>query len=162
MYSTFIAYLLWLVSGFGALGFQRFYLNKFGTGILFLLTGGLVGLGGLYDLFTLPAQVREANLRLRYHDALRREMHSLSASPAPAKRESIEKVILRTAKKHGGRATPAAVALEGDVSIEEAKRDLEKLVTKGYAEMKVTKDGTIVYLFPDLAPGVSEADFEDF
>ncbi|HUZ17910.1 MAG TPA: TM2 domain-containing protein, partial [Spirochaetia bacterium] len=80
MYSTFIAYLLWLFSGFGALGFHRFYLNKFGTGILYILTGGLFGVGMIYDLFTLPAQVREANLRLRYREVLGQRIGELQSA----------------------------------------------------------------------------------
>jgi TM2 domain-containing membrane protein YozV len=61
MYSLGIAYLLWLVSGLGALGLHRLYLGKIGTWILWMCTGGLFGLGSLYDLFTLPFQVKEAN-----------------------------------------------------------------------------------------------------
>jgi hypothetical protein len=61
MYSLFIAYLLWFVSGFGALGLHRFYLGKIPTALLWMFTGGLLGIGSLYDLFTLPFQVREAN-----------------------------------------------------------------------------------------------------
>jgi hypothetical protein len=60
MYKLGIAYLLWLI-GFGAFGLQRFYLGKIATGILWLCTGGLFGIGSLYDLFTLPFQVKEAN-----------------------------------------------------------------------------------------------------
>lgn len=165
MYSTIVAYLLWLFSGFGALGFHRFYLGKFGTGLLYLLTGGLFWFGSIYDFFTLPAQVREANLRLKYRDAL---LHGYGPLPGRQvdrgadKKESIERIILRTAKKNRGRATPAEVALEGDVSIDDAKKDLDKLVSKGHAEMKVTKAGTIVYLFPDLSSESATSDFEDF
>jgi hypothetical protein len=61
MYSLGIAYLLWLVSGFGALGFHRLYLGKITTWILWMCTGGLFGIGSLYDLFTLAFQVKEAN-----------------------------------------------------------------------------------------------------
>lgn len=46
---------------FGLLGFHRFYLGKFGTGILWLLTGGFFVVGWVYDFFTLNGQVDELN-----------------------------------------------------------------------------------------------------
>jgi TM2 domain-containing membrane protein YozV len=70
LYSTGIAYLLWFISGFGVLGFHRFYLGKIGTGLLYMFTGGLFGIGAFYDLITMPIQVREANLRIGYCDAM--------------------------------------------------------------------------------------------
>ena len=72
MYSTGIAYLLWLLSGFGALGFHRFYLGKIPTGLLWMFTGGLGMFGAIYDFFTLPGQVREANLRSALFDRSQR------------------------------------------------------------------------------------------
>jgi TM2 domain-containing membrane protein YozV len=47
----------------GVLGIHRFYIGKIGTGILWLLTGGLLGLGWLYDFCTLNGQVDEQNRR---------------------------------------------------------------------------------------------------
>ena len=52
----------WLLQTFlGPFGIHRFYLGKVWTGILWLLTGGLFGIGWLYDFFTLNAQVDEYN-----------------------------------------------------------------------------------------------------
>jgi len=55
----------WLLLTFlGIFGAHRFYMGKWLTGILYLLTGGLFLIGWLYDLFTLNQQVDELN-RLR-------------------------------------------------------------------------------------------------
>lgn len=167
MYSTAIAYLLWFLSGFGALGLHRFYLGKIGTGLLWFFTGGMFMVGSIYDFFTMPVQVRDANLRQRYRRALYWEGDiglppSRSASVPARPKESLERVILRTAKKNRGVATPAEVALEGDIPVEEAKEHLEKLVSKGHAEMRVRKSGAIVYVFPDFVEEADARDFEDF
>ena len=54
----------WILLTFlGALGIHRFYLGKWGTGLIFLFTGGLLGFGVLYDLWTLNGQVSEINQR---------------------------------------------------------------------------------------------------
>jgi TM2 domain-containing membrane protein YozV len=50
-----------LLTFLGALGIHRFYLGKWLTGIVYLLTVGLFMLGVLYDYWTLNAQVREVN-----------------------------------------------------------------------------------------------------
>jgi TM2 domain-containing membrane protein YozV len=56
------AYLWWLfLGGFGA---HKFYLGRPGMGVLYLCTFGLLWVGLIWDLFTLPAQVRLANERL--------------------------------------------------------------------------------------------------
>jgi TM2 domain-containing membrane protein YozV len=55
-----------LLTFFGIFGIHRFYLEKWITGIIYLLTGGLLGLGLLYDFWTLNEQVSEIN-RHSYH-----------------------------------------------------------------------------------------------
>jgi len=43
----------------GVLGVHRFYQGKWGTGLIWLFTGGCVGIGVIYDLFTLNEQLAE-------------------------------------------------------------------------------------------------------
>jgi TM2 domain-containing membrane protein YozV len=38
---------------FGYLGLQRFYVGKVGTGLLYLFTGGLCGIGWLFDVIVI-------------------------------------------------------------------------------------------------------------
>lgn len=52
----------WILLVFlGPLGIHRFYQGKILTGILYLVTGGLLGVGWLYDLLTLNGQIDELN-----------------------------------------------------------------------------------------------------
>ncbi|WP_430783136.1 TM2 domain-containing protein [Actinoplanes sp. G11-F43] len=58
---TGIAYLLWFF--LGGLGIHQFYLGKTVRGVIYLFTLGILGIGLLIDLFTLPSQVREVNAK---------------------------------------------------------------------------------------------------
>lgn len=161
MYSLPIAYILWLISGFGAMGFHRMYLGKFVSGILYFFTGGLFMVGGIVDVFRMPRLVEEANMRKMYRDALMYggmppqmplgpgQMQPQATVQKP--KESLEITILRTAKKLRGIVTPGEVALEGNLPLDEARQALDKLVSSGYAQMQVTDSGLIQYRFAEFA-----------
>jgi TM2 domain-containing membrane protein YozV len=52
----------WILLTFlGWLGIHRFYMGKFLTGIIYLLTGGLFFIGILYDFLTLNEQLSDVN-----------------------------------------------------------------------------------------------------
>jgi TM2 domain-containing membrane protein YozV len=52
----------WILLTFlGVFGLHRFYMGKWGTGLIYLLSAGLLGFGVLYDLCTLNEQVHIAN-----------------------------------------------------------------------------------------------------
>lgn len=54
-----ISYILWLLLGF--FGAHKFYLKETGSGLLYLFTAGLFGIGWFIDAFTLPQKVHSAN-----------------------------------------------------------------------------------------------------
>lgn len=52
----------WILLAFlGLLGVHRMYMGKWITGLIYLFTLGLFGLGWLYDLWTLNSQIDERN-----------------------------------------------------------------------------------------------------
>ena len=54
--------LAWILLTFlGLLGVHRFYLGKWLTGLLYLVSAGLFGLGYLYDYWTLNRQIDDIN-----------------------------------------------------------------------------------------------------
>lgn len=65
MRSTPTAYLLWLGCLIGFCGLHRFYLGRPWTGLLWLLTFGLLGIGQIVDLFLVPGMVRQGEVEHR-------------------------------------------------------------------------------------------------
>lgn len=63
MQSTGTAYLCWLACFFGFCGIHRFYLGKPVTGLIWLFTLGLLGIGQFIDLFLIPGMVDRNNAR---------------------------------------------------------------------------------------------------
>jgi TM2 domain-containing membrane protein YozV len=64
MYSNGMAYLLWLLCFLGLAGVHRFYLGRPLTGLLWLLTGGLLFVGQFIDLFLIPGMVDGENRKV--------------------------------------------------------------------------------------------------
>ena len=171
MYSTRVAYLLWLGTFFGIAGLHRFYMGKVGTGILWLCTFGLCGIGTAYDAITMPQQIREARLQRRVRWAIEGGNYDEDDFPfrsgralptAEAAKESPEHVILRVAKANHGIASPAEVALEGKITTDEARENLDALVNKGICEVRVKKSGGLTYAFPDFLDAEGAIDLESY
>jgi len=155
VYQVWIAYLLWLVGGFGMLGLHRFYMRKIPTGVLWIITGGLGFVGAVYDFFTMTRQIETANLRAGY----------LGAPKGPVEvtikreKEPLERTILRLAQRNGGRVTPTQVAASSDWTIDQAQKHLDQMVRQNVCEMRVLRTGTVVYHFAEFDPG-ADREFE--
>lgn len=62
----------WVLLAFlGVFGLHRMYMGKWLTGLLYLCTLGLFGLGVLYDFWTLNGQIDEINSRKNYRYSYR-------------------------------------------------------------------------------------------
>ena len=126
-----------------------------------MFTAGFFTVGTIYDFFTLPNQVREANFRKAItDDYIRRKLEKKRSvawrnvldgeSRIVENKEPVERVILKLAKSNKGILTASEVALSGDITVEEAKKDLDAMVSKGFAELHVRQSGSLVYTIPDL------------
>jgi TM2 domain-containing membrane protein YozV len=62
-HDTWLGYVFWI---FGFVGLHRFYTGRKISGLIWALTGGLLGIGWLVDVFLVPGMVREANARYPY------------------------------------------------------------------------------------------------
>ena len=58
-----VAWVLLTIPLLGPLGLHRFYMGKILTGLIYLLTGGLLMIGVLFDFWTLNSQISEINYR---------------------------------------------------------------------------------------------------
>ena len=63
--SVIVAYLLWFF--LGVFGIHRFYLGRPISGVIWLLTGGLLGLGWFVDGLLTCFMVEEENRQICWH-----------------------------------------------------------------------------------------------
>lgn len=148
-----VAYALWIAGFFGIAGLHRFYVGKPVSGLVWLLTGGLLGIGTLVDALLIPGLVDRSNQRLLgrgvhlhlHGDVMDGVVVPPRAALPPARVESAEKQILRIAARRSGVVTPQVLALETELSIADAKRELMVLVAAGHCSVDVAEDGAEVY-----------------
>lgn len=145
------AYMFWLPSLFMVSGLHRFYLGKPLTGILWLMTGGLAGIGTIYDAVTMPNLVRRARLKHRLDHLIESdEPWDMLPNRRPVADDTVEHRVLSLAVRNHGVVTPAQVALECHIPATDARDELERLVSEQFAEVQVTRSGILAYVFPEF------------
>ena len=134
--SVGMAYLLWVPSiVFGVAGLHRFYTGRWGTGLLWLFTLGLCGVGSLVDLFLIPEQVRSFNRLAR-----------VSGQPPPM---ALGQSILALARRRGVRGfTVNDAVLELGYSPEKIRPELEHLMQEDCLHVTNDVEGRIIYREP--------------
>lgn len=155
MYRESIGYGLWCLFLFGLGGVHRIYLGKYGSGILYLLTWGLFGIGQFVDLFRMKGLVRDANIREGYlpHPRLAGRLGSQSQQhPAQLPpRQNTQQVMLRAAQANGGALTVTQGVVATGLTFEQVEEVLREMVAKGYVDVdNAPNSGVVVYRFPEL------------
>ncbi|MDA3939252.1 MAG: hypothetical protein PF693_08085 [Spirochaetia bacterium] len=75
----------------------------------------------------------------------------IDSKPNAKKRKlELENKVLKAAKKAGGQVTIARTALFIDAPIEETESILNSLASRGHANVEVSTEGQILYMFPDF------------
>lgn len=156
------AYVLWCLCFFGICGGQRFYSGKVGSGVIYLFTFGLLGLGQVIDLLLVPEMVSSRNVYLRglggnasqnFSQNITLNLGELASSlppklsSAPSKASSMQR-LLEAAKDHGGKLSVAQAAMCTELEPEVVNRLLQQAVKFDYAEVaNDPKSGAVRYHF---------------
>lgn len=144
---------LWaLISGVGAVA----ALALFGLAGLDIMTGGwqialLELLIGTLTLFASAEQLR--NVWLRREAEL--------ADEDPAQQAAVSNVILRIARQHGGRITPAEVAASSNLHYRDAAAHLQEMADDGICAPQVNEHGGLFFYFAEFANPGAKRDILD-
>ncbi len=162
-----VAFAMWLACVFGFCGIHRFYLGRPGTGILYLLTFGLFGVGQLVDLIRLPRMVAEENTKAAALRALseKRALRAMQirhqlpparpAQPAqltaPDTPETFRIKLVQAAAKRGGKLTVTEGVMATGKGFKEVEEELDEMAKSGYVGIdNDSKSGAVVYTFGQL------------
>lgn len=154
-YSPGVAFGLWLACLFGLAGIHRFYLGRPVTGVIWLFTWGLLGIGQLIDLVKLRDMVEDQNILSegrRQRVLARAERKALPPAPAREPVEELRQTLLKAAAARGGSISVTQGVLASGKSFEEVEAALDAMAKKGYADIdNDPKSGVVIYKFGDLA-----------
>ncbi|GEM_PF-965287 len=128
-------------------------------GVLYFLNGSPLWL--ILGVFTGLVPMFEGLSRVTRDSDDDREEHTAASRVGQAYQE---KEILRVAKSENGVLTPTVAALKTSLSIEQAERILQRFAEKGYAELNITEQGRLEYVFPEFVPRIThepEPDADD-
>jgi TM2 domain-containing membrane protein YozV len=152
----FVSYILnaaWFV-GLG--GLHRLYNGKIGTGLLWLFTYGVFGIGQVVDLFFIPNMVDEYEMRLRLKAGVSPLGIPMSEPIATSQvyqspQEKLMMQLLKAAEKNGGKLTVTKAVIETGANFSEVENCLKEMMKSSYVRIDNDPEtGAVTYHFHEL------------
>jgi TM2 domain-containing membrane protein YozV len=158
MNSKGTSYLLWLTIFLGFGGIHRLYNGKMFTGLLWLFTGGLFGIGQVIDLILIPDMVDAHNFdRARrlgttlYDPNLPAISRTVDTRSPEQRQEQMRVKLLKAAQKRGSKISVTQAVADTGADFAEVETLLLDMSKKGYASIgNDPKSGAVIYTFPEL------------
>lgn len=158
------AYILWLGCLLQLHGLHRLYNGKILTGLLWMFSFGLFGVGQLIDLLLIPSMVDEHNTKLSArqgslpqgvspNQAVIERVIPADAPPLPPQLEPnpLLMKLLKAAEARDGRLSVTQGVMETGASFAHVETILVHMVRAGYVD--ITNDpetGVVMYEFKEL------------
>lgn len=151
-----VSYILSAAWFVGLGGLHRLYNGKIGTGILWLVTCGVFGVGQFVDLFIIPNMVDEHQMKLRLKAGLSPlgvplNQPAVAAQVYRSPQEKLMMELLKVAEKRGGQLTVTQAVMETGASFADVEAVFKELLKSGY--VKIDNDpvsGAVTYHFHEL------------
>jgi TM2 domain-containing membrane protein YozV/predicted transcriptional regulator len=155
------AYVLWLGGLVGLAGLHRLYNGKTWTGLLWLFSGGLFGVGQLLDLVLIPKMVDNHNARLLepqnvssfsaslYQPAIQRLVEPSDLQQAYRNQAIVD--LLKAAEAKGGKLSVTQGVIATGLSFFQVEEMLQEMLRTGYVEIgNDPETGVVVYDFKEM------------
>lgn len=149
------AYILWLGCLLQLHGLHRIYNGKIGTGLLWMCTLGLFGVGQLVDLLLIPNMVDDYNIKLQARMGISAAgvplWQPVVASVIQPTREQLMVKLLKVAEARGGKLSVTQAVMDTGASFSEVEEILKEMLQKGYVGIDNHPDtGIVIYHFLEL------------
>lgn len=150
------AYIFWLGCLFQLHGLHRIYNGKIGTGLLWMCTLGLFGVGQLLDLLLIPNMVDDYNTKLKARMGISAGGVPLwqpvvASAVIKPNREQLMVKLLKAADVRGGKLSVTQAVMDTGASFDEVEAILKEMLKQGYVGIDNHPDtGVIIYHFLEL------------